>query len=169
MSKDTQPSKSKFELTVDLIKAIIWPIVVSFLLIVFWRPIYSTINQIPKVVNNSETITIGSLSLKIRSNSNLIPSDSVKISLEALSASGINSLLTSNGTSEYFYENQVLFGEQKYEELIRLCLYEKMDSIHYGRDFKGVPFYYGVIPTHKGIDVRNYLISLLTGLVKEIN
>lgn len=160
--------KTRFELTTELLKVILWPIVILVIILIFWKPLYLSINEVPNVINNSESITIGSLSLKIKKNTIGRPSNEVKDVLKGISAKGIDVLLSSSAQTEYFHQNEVLYGQQRYKELINLGLYEEMNASHLGRDAEGIKYYFGVTPTDLGIAARKYLIEIVNGLLKEI-
>jgi hypothetical protein len=160
--------KSKLELAIELLKVTLWPVIVLVIIVIFWKPLYLSINEVPNVINKSESITIGSLSLKIEKNTVGKPSEAVRNILQKISATGIDVLLSSNAQTEYFHQNEVLYGQKRYKELMELGMYEVMDSSHVGTDALGIKYYYAVMPTHTGIETRKYLIEILNGLLKEI-
>ena len=160
--------KTKIELTIELLKVIIWPTIVIFVIILFWRPIYSTFNEIPNIIGKSESISIGNLSIKIQRGTTLLPSESVKAILKKISPHAVETLVSSNGTTEYFHTNQVLYGQQRFKELIQDGLYIEVEKIHLSYDDQNIQYAYGVQPTKSGIEVRNYLLEIMNGLIKEI-
>jgi len=160
--------KSNLELTIELLKVTLWPIIVLVIIVIFWKPLFLSISEVPNVINKSKSITIGSLSLRIEKNSVGKPPEVVKNILQKISTTAIDVLLSSNTQTEYFHQNEVLYGQERYKELIDLGMYEVMDTSHLGTDARNIKFYYAVMPTDIGIETRKYLIGILNGLLKEI-
>lgn len=83
--------KSNYEITVDLLKAMLWPTTALVLIFFLWSPIKETTELLPSLLKNSESIEIGGISIKTGSKSLIALADkeSIKaldgISLEAMS------------------------------------------------------------------------------------
>jgi hypothetical protein len=162
-------AKSKFEIIVDLIKALLWPIIAVFILILFWQPLRLVANQLPSIVSRSETITISGLSLKIRNNDIVQkPSDSVKNVLALLSADGIKRMLN-NSTASYWDKGDETFGRSEYEELVKLGLYTEDSAEELAERNKQQKNYgYGVEITSLGKETNNFLVQIVAGFVQEL-
>jgi hypothetical protein len=62
----SDPKPDRFAQTIELVRAIAWPLFGIIVLISFWNPLYSTIQQLPNLVSRSENITIAGLTLEYR-------------------------------------------------------------------------------------------------------
>ena len=102
MSKESP--KTRYELTVELIKALAWPLFAFFVLFSFWKPLHLAMNQLPEIVNRSNTITIAGLTIKIDRSlqlQNQEPSANVKKALSELTPEGIQTLMGLSGTATW--------------------------------------------------------------------
>ncbi len=162
-------SKSKFEITVDLIKALVWPVISLFILIIFWQPLRLVANQLPSIVSRSETITISGLSLKIRNNDIVQkPSDSVKTVVAALSADGVKTMLN-NSSGVYWNVGDEAFGRKQYEELIKLGLYREVPRTELEEKKEQNKNYgFGAEVTPLGIETNKFLTQVVAGFVQEL-
>jgi len=164
------PPKSKFEIIVDLIKALLWPTIVICVLIIFWGPLRLIADQIPSIVSRSESITISGLSIKIRNNDVVEkPSDSVRMVLAKLSPNGVKRMLN-NSTAVYWDKGQESYGKEDYGELIKLGLYREVtpDELR-ERNTNNKNYGFGAERTPLGEETNNFLIQLVAGFVDELN
>lgn len=163
---ETTP-KTKFEIAVDLIKALLWPLIVIVLLIIFLGPLRSVADQLPNLVKNSETITISGLSIKIRKN-DLVknPSDSVKAVLSKLTPEEIERILN-NSSSIFWDKGDEKWGVSEYSNMIKQGLFVEIPKtelpIKPGREYG-----YGIKPTNFGIETRKFLVQLIAGFISEL-
>ncbi len=162
-------SKTRYEITVELIKALLWPTIAIFILILFWQPLRLVADQLPNIVSRSETITISGLSIKIR-NSDIVqkPSDSVKTALASLSADGVKTMLN-NSNGVYWNVGDESFGRKQYAELIKLGLYREVPPKELQeRNKQNKNYGFGAEVTPLGIETNQFLIQLVAGFVQEL-
>ncbi len=86
--------KSRFENINDLIKAILWPLIVLIILISYHREFTSIIQLIPKKLDQSSKISVGSLSFEIEKSAKSAGNAELADIIKNLSEKGIRKLLT---------------------------------------------------------------------------
>src|SRR3954470_23543522 len=111
-------NKSRIQNITDLLKVVLWPIIVVVIILIFWRPLYLTLNRLPDVLNKSEAITIGSLSIKLEKKIISKPTEEVQNVLKELSATSVETLIYSNGTTNYYHESEMLYRQKQFSDLI---------------------------------------------------
>jgi len=164
----TNPQKTRYELTVDLIKALAWPVFAFFMLFSFWKPLHLAMNQLPEIVSQSDTITIASLTLKIDrglQSKGLEPSSEVRDVLSKLSPGGIERILEVSSSSWYTSESD---AESKAAnmELVNLGLLTLIPPEELTKDGKN--YAYGVRITALGKETQSYLYAIISEFVKEL-
>ena len=86
-------SKSTFEIIVDLIKAMIWPILVVLMFILFYDQIFSIIEIIPSKIRQSSRIKIGDISLEIERYAKAKGNEELAVIIQDLSKDAITTLV----------------------------------------------------------------------------
>ena len=163
-------TKSKFEIIVELIKALVWPVIVFAVLIIFWEPLHLISKSLPSIVNRSETITIAGLSLKIRNSGTVQqPSPGVKDILSKLSPEAVERMLN-NATSSFWKKGDESFGRTEYTELIKYNLYREIPQKELSDParFKDKDYGFGVEITELGKETRKFLVQIIAGFVNEL-
>lgn len=87
-------AKSTFENIVDLLKAILWPIIVLFIFFSYKTELGEIIRLIPKKIETSSKISIGSISLEIDKKARSTGNEELGGIIKTLSEKGIRRLLT---------------------------------------------------------------------------
>jgi hypothetical protein len=169
MPQKEQNQKTRYELTVDLIKAIAWPLFAFFILFSFWKPIHLAADQLSIIINRSNTITIAGLTLKIDQSLDLYkeqPSDEVRSVLANITPNAIRILLEHvQGPTCYLTTRDDPFIKQDKvdnAELISLGLYEE-----YKKDETNKTAYC-VHLTPVGITTQNYLYDLISAFLQSL-
>jgi hypothetical protein len=166
---DSQP-KSRFELVVELIKAVAWPLIALILLIAFWTPLRQTTDLIPSIIGRSDTISIAGLSLKVSQGLKAKASPEVQRVLAKLSRSGVERVLR---MSESAYWDRVP-GRTYYKEdtadLLKLGLVSEVSAAEIdGLNAKEHRNYdYGVRQTELGKETQSFLQSVVAEFVEEL-
>jgi hypothetical protein len=160
-------TKTRFELAVELVKAIVWPVIALVILFSFWHPFQLAMEQLPDVVSHSDTITIAGLTLKIDRSlqlQGLEPSAEVRQVLSVLTPDGIRTLLAM-GEGKYYPSSPT--GTTENDELLRLGLFEEIppEELSLG----GHNYEYGVRPTQLGQDTQNYLLALISEFALQLD
>jgi hypothetical protein len=162
--------KSTFELIVELIRALAWPILAVLVLISFWRPLHDTAVQIPDIVGRSDTITIAGLSLKVGRALRRQASPEVQEVLARLSPEGLKRVLGLS-SSIWWDQGQEPMGQADVAELLRLGLVEEVSSAELQErnreDEKN--FGYGVEITELGEQTQSFLQSVVAEFVQEVS
>jgi hypothetical protein len=149
-------TKSKLELLTNLLRVTLWPVIVVVIIIVFWKPIKG-------LIGNSDTITIGSLTIKVK-NEIPKPSPSVKEVLTKLTSKDVSELLyLGNDTSEYNGYDAGALEDAPIDKMVNLKLLKGVEP------FKGdtTKNYYKV--TRLGADTYTFYIELISVIGKQID
>jgi len=147
--------KSKLELITNFLKVVLWPLIVIIVILIFWKPINS-------IIGNSESITFGNLTVKIK-NEIPAPSPTVKEVLGKISSQGIHELLyLGNDTSEYNGYGGSAMEDYPVKEMVNLKLMRFVEPLK-GDTTKQ---YYKV--TKLGADTYDFYINLINALSKNI-
>src|SRR5207253_2368384 len=121
--------KTRFEISVELIKALTWPLVISIVLIGFWTPLHNIVTQLPNLLSRSESVTIAGLSIKIGKDIGRQVSPKVKEVISELSPEGLHRLINAPPfplpTVSAVADKP---GETEYAELIKLGLMENIPT-----------------------------------------
>jgi hypothetical protein len=167
-SMSNNPSKSRFELIVELIKAVAWPLFAIVLLISFWRPLRSAVTQLPNIISRSETLSIAGLYLKVRRSLARQPSEEVKQALSKLSPDDLKRL--QNFTSTWCEEQYASSCRADYAALVSLGLIEEVpeSELKTQKDRSGTPYGFGVRITPKGKETQTLLNTLVSEFVQEL-
>lgn len=125
MSLDEKPSKNYSETTgqdgylfhwyrvsVDLFKAVIWPIAVLFIFFSIKAPVLSMLAELPAVIKSMQKMTIGSVSIERRLRDAGIPAD-VRRALAKLSRQALILLLDTGRLSFGYLEADWETKDQK--------------------------------------------------------
>ncbi len=166
----SEQPKSKFELTVELIKATAWPGLTMIILITFWGPLRQTAEQFPYLVRRSDTITIAGLSLEVSRELRRQASPEVEEVITELSKEGIKRVLRLSGGS-YWDKGSETHGRADYTELIHLKLVEEIavDELERQNQEEGKNFGFGVRPTELGRQTQSFLQSVVAEFVQELD
>ncbi len=159
--------KSRFELLVELIKAIIWPLFATVILFLFWEPIRTISTQLPSLIGRSETITIAGVSLKVSKRLTQQASPKLAAALAKLSPQGLRQLVDQRGASLYPSENADR-GKSEYAELISLGLAEEVpQTFQADSDRKLYPGFI-VKLTPMGDEGEKFIYALLSEVVRDL-
>lgn len=163
------PSKTRFELFVEFIKAVAWPLFASVVLISFWGPLRSSVSQLPNIVSRSETLSIAGLSLKIRRGLNRQPSEELKKSLSKLTPEDLKFLLNFNSTR--CLEEHAASCKADYAGLLSLGLIQEMSEAELNQrieETNGRRYGFGARITPKGKETQGFLYALISEFVQEL-
>jgi hypothetical protein len=166
-----EATKSRFELFVELVKAIAWPLLAAVVLVSFWHPLREAANQLPSIVSRSDTITILGLSLKIGPQLRQKAPREVQEALAALSADGIKTLMgmigMGGGRGNDIHTLSVMTSDRgPYAELIKLKLAEEVPGLARA-DPTSDPTYatYVLQITPLGVQTNDFLLSLIAEFI----
>jgi hypothetical protein len=119
--------KSMFEHIVDLIKVTIWPFMILVFLIFYGSEISQIIKIIPKKLENSSKISVGSLSLEIEKSARITGNFELAEIIKNLSENGIRKLLTlGSGPHSLMVRNQINENGQKAFNIIVRVIAEQI-------------------------------------------
>ncbi len=160
-------TKYGVELSVEMVKAVAWPLLVLILVLCFWTSLQSAAELLPNLLSRSETITIAGLSLKISKGLSRQPSEDVKQVLSKLSAEGVRRLLNSSGASSWDVGNRG-DGVAENAEIVKLGLAEEVAPEDL-QDERGRRRYsYGVRLTPLGKETQGFLFALIAEFTQEL-
>jgi len=154
--------KTHYEISVDLIKALAWPLFAVFLLFSFWKPLHTIINELPELIQRSKTVTVAGVVLEI--NQDLPePSEEVKTALAKISPEGVQELMRLSNESDY-KNAPPSYIKVTYEELIKLGLFMEVPTENLKEDY-----IYGVQVTQLGRETQEYVYKLLSEFLTQLN
>jgi len=90
----TEVRKSTFQNVNDLIKTLIWPVILLLLLILYGKPIGKTINLLPGKLEQSSKVSVGSLSFEIEKTAISTGNRDLADMIKNLSETSLRKLLT---------------------------------------------------------------------------
>ncbi len=161
--------KSRFELVVELVKAVAWPTLVALLLLSFWSPLQRTADLIPSIVGRSDTITIAGLSLKIGQGLRNKATPEVERVLAKMSKAGIERVL---GMSEsaWWDKGSIDFARAENKEIVALGLAVEVPTseIEQRNAADKRNFGYAVRITALGKQTQAFLRSVVAEFVQEL-
>ena len=161
------PKPDRFAQSIELVKAIAWPLFGIIVLTSFWNPLYSTIQQLPNIVSRSENITIAGLTLKVGKGLRQQASTEVKQVLSDLSPESIRNLLTS-GESTYWDVEYEISARTKSNELLKFGLLEEIPKAELNDRKDSTKYGYGVRLTPLGKETQAFLFNLISEFAQEL-
>ena len=160
--------KTRFELSVELVKALAWPLFAAVVLILFWGPIRSAAGLLPNIVSRSEALSIAGLSIKIGKGISQRPSDDVKAALSKLSPDDLKRLLNQSSSTRCGTESASTC-KADYAPLVILGLMEEIpESELQLQDQSKMRYGYGARLTAKGRETQRFLYDLISQFVQEL-
>jgi hypothetical protein len=161
---------------VEYIKALAWPIIALIVLASFWTPLHQIGLMAPELVRQSDSITIGSVSLKLSKRVTRRMSDEVRNVLPRLDPDDLQELVATNLP----YGTPMTFGDQgtwtesskRLEKFVTLGLLTRMSikdledeqkaNKRQWRDFAGYR------ATQLYVQVHTFLVKLVPEVIKEL-
>lgn len=159
----TTAQKSRFEMLVELVKATAWPVVALIVLTSFWSPLQRTAEQIPVLVNRSDSITIAGLSLKVSRDLRTKASPEVEKVVARLSRTGIEQVLSLSEKTTW-KPDSVEHARGYTKELRDLGLVVELQP----KELAEVGAGYGMRPTELGRQTQVFLRSVVAEFVQEL-
>ncbi|MFM0385873.1 hypothetical protein [Paraburkholderia dipogonis] len=108
-----------------------WPAFAVLLLVIFWRPLHQIGDVVPRLVESSDTVTIGKLTLQVRQNLRTLESQAgpdVRDSLSGMEAEDALMVLENNLTGVMSYSGAAGEDVRKWRKLERLGLVEELSA-----------------------------------------
>jgi hypothetical protein len=90
---EAESGKSRYEITVMLVRAIAWPVLVLFLLFLYRAPIGAIVTQLPALIASSSTISVAGVSVQVDRRLRSQASADALTSLSNLSAEGVRTFM----------------------------------------------------------------------------
>ncbi len=168
-AKLSTEKKTRFELIVELIKALAWPVFAMFIVLSFWIPLQKIMQKLPDIVERANVINIAGLSLEINQSlqlKGLNPSTNVKQVLSELTPNDISAVLALRGSASYPPESEAS-GRSDYDHLVSLGLYTEVSKQELDKGGKG--YSYGISITPLGTETRKYLLVLISEFLQQID
>jgi hypothetical protein len=139
--QDTEAKSSflaYYDLTVSLIKAVAWPLVVLFLFLWLHSPLTRTVEKLPNLISKSKKITVSGVGLEIDPSLAACAPDVYK-ALSGLSPDALKLLIKTGNAHQYENSNEPGFAatrkalvELKNAGLIELQEGKEVDKPEYG-------------------------------------
>ena len=164
--------KAKSEYLVDLVRALAWPFVALFVMFSFWKPLHRTAELLPSVLDRSDSISIGGISLEVGSHLRSKATPEVLAAISATSTSGIRKMLDTGG--DIFFDNDNYPEERaNVQELMRLHLYREATKSEIVESNAGIGtanvFTVGYVRTQLGTQVHDFMATVIAEFVQQIS
>ncbi|HLJ90433.1 MAG TPA: hypothetical protein VKZ53_26730 [Candidatus Angelobacter sp.] len=158
--------KTRFELSVELTKALAWPILILIILAVFWTPLHDLVTLAPTLLGHSESITIAGVSIKLGQRLSSQASPEVKKELAAMSPHSIDVLLSH--TSSAYWSSDPSYAKSEHAQLAQAGLVKELSSDDLRRSYPDKNYTYGIQLTEQGQEVRKFLIALISEFASQL-
>lgn len=159
-----QDINKKIEHSVEIIKITIWPAMVLILLFSFWSPLQKVANLIPEILENSNTITLSGISIKVNESLATKASPQVKSVLAKLSSDGLERLLETANTTGWDISD-INLAKAENQELISLNLITEIPQSDKNNDEKQL---FQLQLTPLGKQTKRYVQLFVSELIKEV-
>jgi len=160
-SSNGESQKSQYEVTVDLIRSIIWPLFIGSLLIIYNKPFTETVSQLPNLLATSSELSIAGLKVQIDREISSKTTPEVLNGLSKLSPDGIERLMNMTRSTPVFKKNELKQYENEWKELLALKLVEI------------IPWYdkydYGMRTTIIGRDTQQFVFLIISQITGRLN
>jgi hypothetical protein len=150
-------TKSRYEISVDLVKALIWPLLIAIFFISYRQPISQTVQQIPSLLASSSELTIAGTKIQIDRRLRARTSTAVLQAMSQLSPDGMERLMDMVRGTPVFGEKAIQRYRDEWQETISLGLVEI--TPWHGSDPEHA---YGLRVTSLGRDVQQLVFVLLS-------
>jgi hypothetical protein len=145
---------------IQLVKAVAWPLLALVAIMLFYSPIYTTLDAISRRSEEVQTIKLGQLELSIRASDLPRPSPEVAKIITSLDEQMIVQLLAIDGPVYRCFNNQL---ETNSLYLIHKSLADKKQiTLTKSKELQGCENHHSVDLTDGGKKTREFLVSLLT-------
>jgi hypothetical protein len=122
--------RSKTDVFLEFSKTFAWPSITLFVIIIFWTPLQRIAEMAPNLLENSESIKIGSLSLDVGKKIGRQLPDEVRTVLQNLDSDDIHYILAadSGGYDKFFYGQEVTEEWARNRKFVELGLGSKLSK-----------------------------------------
>ena len=123
---ETDGGKSTYEITVMLVRALAWPLIVLFLLFTYRVPIRAIATQLPALIASSNAISVAGVSVQVDRRLRSQASTDALTSLSSLTADGLRTLMDLSRGQPIYTADDIRGGrvDREYGELLRSGLAE---------------------------------------------
>jgi hypothetical protein len=163
--------KSRFELNVELVKAVAWPLLAAIVLASFWSPLHNIADQLPTILGRSDTITFAGLSLRVSPGLRAKAPPDVQKVLPQLSREGLERIIAMSSGGTYWDKGNEADGRSEYGELIKLGLLEETPSDELEKRNAAEKRNYGLAihMTALGRQTQAFLRSVVAEFVQQVS
>ena len=146
-----------------------WPVTVLLLVGLFWGPLHKMLSALPDALANSETLTVGSVSLRVGKSLSDQANQDVRDGLSGMTAADITLVAETPLEGSVAYTGGIsseLLGQWARLEKLGLVIQEPDEELtKQARLNKQPKAIYGVKATAKYFKVRKFLLGVLTDVV----
>jgi hypothetical protein len=157
--------------TIEVLRILAWPLFALIIVSLFWLPLHKLISSVPEVLANSETVTVGSLSLHVgKSLSDRVNQD-VRDALSGMTSDDVKTVMENDVGSEPTLYQGGNYGDyaKEWGRLGRLGVVHVLTDTELKTEQKKgkekEPYVYGVTATAKYDRLRNFLYGVLNEIV----
>jgi len=152
-------------LLLEYTKALAWPVITLIGLAAFWKPLRDMARMLPGMLANTETIQLGSVSLRVRAQIKQTATDEVRKVLRKLDPNTLRYILAEDGgeTELYGEDNEDLASANN---LVRLGLARSSKGRPRDHEETGPPTA-SFVTTDLYDDTRAFLLELIPELVAQ--
>lgn len=118
--------KSRYEITVTLVSALVWPTIVLLLLFLYRDPLHAIVNQLPSLMASSSAITVAGVSVQVDRRLRSQASAEALKSMSSLSPEGVRTLMDLTRGQPIYTVEDISSGrvDREYGELFSAGLAE---------------------------------------------
>jgi hypothetical protein len=156
---------------VIIIEIFRWPLFAVVLVLFFWKPVYKSLEDLPNLVSNQETITVGGLSLRVGKSLAAAENQDVREALSGMSSEDVVTVLENDLPSDAFYSGDLDETMRQWQRLKRLGVVNEIPQEELQAKSKedgkegDDKYTYGIRPTGKYDKVRKFLVTVLQEVV----
>ncbi len=146
-----------------------WPVTVLLLVGLFWAPLHKMLSALPDALANSETLTVGSVSLRVGKSLSDQANQDVRDGLSGMTAADITLVAETPLEGSVAYAGGIsseLVGQWARLEKLGLVIRESDEELTKQAKLNKQPkATFGVKATAKYFKVRKFLLGVLTDVV----
>lgn len=164
-----EKSKTRFELMVEMVKALAWPVFAFIILLSFWTPLREASRTLPGLLRRSEAITIAGLTIKLQGELRAKASPEVEQALARLSPEDIEELLNFRFVGCWDADStNIQQIKDRYGRLVQSGLLVEVADMGRCASTQGVTYEYALGPSPLGVEAQKFLFALLAAFLHEL-
>jgi len=156
-------------MAVELVKALAWPVLVALIVVCFWTPLHKLVATLPQLLSESEELSIGGTSIRMRKSLVDQASPEMKNILYDLGPAEIRIILEVKPNDVVCYAEPPSPTEQQpYKVIVKLGLFAWVTKEEAKeQESQGYPCGFGVSTTPMFARVRDLMITAISQVIQQ--